>query len=557
MIRRTAGLLPIVGATLVVFFLSAGFTRSTNVQRLSIPTQTRASGNLKISSAIHRLIAQGLARADFRQGQVDIQQGELRVFVEAASHTTALVNELRQAGATIELANEELGIVQARVPVSSLGEVAALEATRFIRLPDIGVLNAGSVTSQGDAVLRADDLRAEGFNGSGIKIGVISDGVFGLATSQASSDLPSVVTTRSFRADGDITAGLDPGSKGSEGTAMLEIIHDLAPGAQLFFANFLTSLEFIAAQDWLANDAGGNGVDIIVDDIAFFNVGAYDGSSAVSLNATDTLSAGVKAYVTSAGNQALRHYEADFVDSHPAIEGGFHDFAGFGASADEVLDLGILPNGQGISAFLQWSDLFGGSGNNYDLWLVQLDPNTGQFVGFLPAIGGQDVQDGNDNPTENLSYTNNTGGSLHIGLGIRKPNSAHANRHLDLFVFTPQPGNCTSALQYNTLESSVPNVADASNIMSVGAVYYSASPSMFSGTLTSTECFSSRGPTNDSRLKPEVVATDGVSTSVNNAGGDFTTFFGTSAAAPHVAAIATLLLDIKPSLSASQLRATV
>src|SRR5262249_37422847 len=51
--------------------------------------------------------------------------------------------------------------------------------------------------------------------------------------------------------------------------------------------------------------------------------------------------------------------------------------------------------------------------------------------------------------------------------------------------------------------------------------------------------------------KPDVTAADGVSTAT---GADFHPFFGTSAAAPHAAAIAALMLSRKPTLTPAQIK---
>src|SRR6185503_12185078 len=97
-------------------------------------------------------------------------------------------------------------------------------SVRHALAQDGPVTNVGSQSSQGDAKHRADSARAIfGVGGAGVKIGVLSDGVTNLAASQALGDLGAVTVL--------------PGQAGSgdEGTAMLEIIHDLAPGAQLYF----------------------------------------------------------------------------------------------------------------------------------------------------------------------------------------------------------------------------------------------------------------------------------------------------------------------------------
>ena len=62
--------------------------------------------------------------------------------------------------------------------------------------------------------------------------------------------------------------------------------------------------------------------------------------------------------------------------------------------------------------------------------------------------------------------------------------------------------------------------------------------------------YSSRGPAGNGALKPDVTAIDGVN--VTGAGGFFDPFFGTSAAAPHVAGLAALLLQYRPDLKAGE-----
>src|SRR5262249_52928281 len=115
----------------------------------------------------------------------------------------------------------------------------------------------GSQSSEGDVAHRANSARGV-FNvdGTGVKIGVLSDGVSNLAASQALGDLGPVT----------VLPG-QAGPPGDEGTAMLEIIHDLAPGAQLFFATAFTSITSFADNIRALRAAG---CDIIVDDVFYF-----------------------------------------------------------------------------------------------------------------------------------------------------------------------------------------------------------------------------------------------------------------------------------------------
>src|SRR5204863_3680086 len=108
----------------------------------------------------------------------------------------------------------------------------------------------------GDTTHRANSARgAFGITGAGVKIGVLSDGVTNLAASQAAGDL------------GPVTVLSGQTGSGDEGTAMLEIIHDLAPGAQLYFATAFTSLSSFAQN---IRDLRTAGCDIIVDDVFYY-----------------------------------------------------------------------------------------------------------------------------------------------------------------------------------------------------------------------------------------------------------------------------------------------
>src|SRR5262249_52733593 len=132
-----------------------------------------------------------------------------------------------------------------------------------------GTLSVGNVASEGDTTHRASTARGTfNVNGTGIKIGVLSDGVTNLAASQASGDLGTVTVL--------------PGQTGSgdEGTAMLEIIHDLAPGAQLFFATADPTITQFAQN---IRDLRTAGCDIIVDDVGYFVESPFqDGQTGVT-----------------------------------------------------------------------------------------------------------------------------------------------------------------------------------------------------------------------------------------------------------------------------------
>src|SRR5262249_11680227 len=126
------------------------------------------------------------------------------------------------------------------------------------------------------------------------------------------------IVGRSFQADRDLRGRAPatpacgfPGA-GAEGTALLEIVHDIAPGARLSFANFDTDLAFNQAVNFLAASN-----DIVLDDIGFLGE-AYDGTSAVSQNTAAALNNPdypIRAYFTAVGNDADEHYYGTYVSS--------------------------------------------------------------------------------------------------------------------------------------------------------------------------------------------------------------------------------------------------
>lgn len=310
---------------------------------------------------------------------------------------------------------------------------------------------------------------------------------------------------------------------------MLEIIHDIAPDAQLFFAPGGTTLADQRAIRWLKSQ----GVQVITDDHTFFNAGPYDGTSAVSREASNAVADGVS-YIAAVGNFAQQHYRGLFTDTDGDT---FHEFdASLGLprvdSAGETLNVTVQPFAT-VIIVLQWNDPFGSSTNNYDLCVH--DP--ADIPAAAPLFCSATLQTGTQNPTEVLAITRfaPTPGSL--GVSIHRVGGA-APRVFDLFILEGTMN------EFVVPGGSIPNKSDAGGgVISVGAVNWQTPDAI--------EFFSSRGPTSDGRVKPELVAPDGVATSVAG----FSPFFGTSAAAPHAAGAAALVLSANPTFTPAQLSA--
>jgi hypothetical protein len=491
------------------------------------PAQRKLSSQLILEAKRHRGDALFSALPNLRTSLDVARDGTVQVDIRAAVGDDLLLR-IEQLGGTVESSYPQYDSIRARMPLVELETLAAEEAVRSIRPADTMMLNKIN-TSEGDVAHRADLARAtESVDGTGVVVGVLSDGVDSLASLQSSGDLPPVVNVLPGQA-----------GSGSEGTAMLEIVYDLAPGANLYFATAFGGQAGFA-QNIL--DLAAAGCDVIVDDVFYFAEGVFqDGIIAA---AADQVSAAGVLYFSSAGNSGNLNdgtsgvWEGDFAPAvPPGPLTGFdtHDFGG-GASLDTITQ---------DSPFLftlQWSDPLGGSGNDYDLVLLDATGTT------IFAVGAT-TQDGDDDPFEFIDSGpfNDTGNTLAVVRFTGDGRYLHVNT---------QRGRLAMATAGQTSGH-----AAATHAFGVAATdWFNSSGGPFTGGPTNpVEMFSSDGPRRvfyraDGtpitpgdfsstgglvRFKPDITAADGVSTATPG----FNPFFGTSAAAPHAAAIAALVLE--------------
>src|SRR5436309_1760601 len=236
-------------------------------------------------------------------GRVPVQ-----VVLTSAAGMKPVINQIMALGGDVKAKSSAQRVIRARVHLQDLETLAGLADVLRVR-QDIGNLKEKVNTSEGDKAHGADEARGFfGTDGTGVKVCALSDGVDSLATVEASGDLPATVAVL-------------PGQAGSgdEGTAMLEIIHDLAPGAALGFATADTS-EAQFAQNIL--DLATSGCNIIVDDVIYFDESPFeDGPVAQAVN---TVTGAGVLYFSSAGNEgnvdddSSGTWEGDFLASAAA-----------------------------------------------------------------------------------------------------------------------------------------------------------------------------------------------------------------------------------------------
>jgi len=428
------------------------------------------------------------------------EDGNIQSYIRVHTFGADKRSQLEAYGAEIEIANTDVGVIRARIPFTTLEEVAQLSFVSLITPPDYAVTRTGSVTTEGDTILNADQLRALGFDGTGVRVGVISDGVDSIAVAQGSGDLPATVTIQTHAGSGD------------EGTAMLEIVHDLAPGAVLGFCGPADSLEMVDCVNDLANVFNA---DIIVDDLGFFSQAFFE-DDYVAQAVENAVSNGVF-YTSSAGNDALAHYQGDYVNSGDGS--GSHQI-GAGNNIFEV-------TGSSVTVVLQWSNQFDGTASDdYDLCLQSEDAATCGTSNYIQDGAGLD-----DWPFEFRQEDCSGGCDFQVRL-------INGNAQtLELFVLNGVLDNADDQVAADSIfgHPAVP-----------GAMAAAAIDASDPGN-DDIEPFSSRGPSTiffpsqEIRQKPDVSAIDGVT--VTGAGGFPSPFYGTSASAPHVAGVAALLMS--------------
>lgn len=459
-----------------------------------------------LSELVDRFENRGPAEAgDFAKKRgLEFGAGRVRVVAEMQSEASA--KGLRLPGAAIEGAYRNL--VQMSVPLGAVKGLSNMPGVKIVREPLKPI--PLEITSEGVAPTGAPAWHSSGFTGQGAKVAILDCTGFAGYEELLGTELPDNVVTKSFRlSDYDIKAG------GNHGTGCAELVHDMAPGAELYLVNYDHVAGMYMGVDWLK----GNGVDIITHSVGWVNVGPYDGTGGICQIVNDAHAAGIL-WTNSIGNETEWHWEGDFTDKD---RDSWHGFS----RKDETLTI-TAEAGDMIAVFLSWNDwgplwpLLSGASNDYDLYLLD--------AGLNIVAASENWQSGSEHPTEEIVYEVSTPGTYHI---VVRNYDATGDHYLEIYSFYHK-------LEYHVSESSLVIPADATGAMATGAAYWNDK---------SLEYFSSLGPPDVpgggppdysfAVYKPELLGPDGVST-VTYGTGDF---YGTSSSSPHVAGAAALLLS--------------
>ena len=478
----------------------------------------------------------------------------VQIIASSINDVPELVKILTSKGLTDIVAYENF--INADIEVSKINLLEEITTIMMAKPAYKPILNSGVVQSQADKAIRADIARNNfGVNGHGIKVGILSDTYNALGGAVAgvnAGELPGIGNPAGFVKPvvvlKDLSLSQSPNFV-DEGRAMAEIVHDVAPGAEIYFytafggtADFANGIKALA-------DAG---CKIIVDDVTYFDEPYFqDGILARAVE--EVTSRGVS-YFTSAANSASNSYEFNFKPFNFAPEGQTPlILQNFSSNTPEPLDNLPISCPVGNRAFitLQWTQPYksisGGFGARTDLDILILDDN-------FNTIASNTFNDIGDDPYTQIAFQNNTQSNVLRVVVLKK---SGINTQKIKIIFNRGIG------LFNNLEdipgyfsSTITGQANARSAITVGAADYRQTVEFGSPT-NIIQNFSSKGGldilfnrfggrTFQRRFKPEIVAADNGNTSFFNEdtdGDGLPNFFGTSASAPHAAAVAALCLE--------------
>jgi hypothetical protein len=510
--------------------------------------KARAS-EAKITVDLLRVQEQGTsavvnAKAPSKQARVG-QEETIRIeaIVVDGQDAQTLLRQLQALGLTEGI--YEKRIVSGLLPIDKIDELKNLSALRFARPSYEPINNVGLTTSQGDRAMKADVARQlYGVTGSGSKIGVLSDSY------NAKGGAPAGVSSGDLPANVQVIDDYLVSTATDEGRAMIELVHDVAPGAQVAFntanrgqAGFAKGIRDLAAA----------GCNVIVDDVIYFAEPFFQ--DGIIAQAVDEVKSKGVSYFSSAGNNARNSYQSTYSEFTP-FAGPFADDPYIGAhnfGGGDIRHSVAVPARSSIRLGMQWDNPFasvsGGAGAQTDMDLLVYRNGTFQSAlsGFSNNLGGD--------PLELVTLTNTGTTSVTFELVI----AHYAGPAPTLVKWVAFTNGQSIAFEYPTRSSTCFGHANAAGAIATGAADYRRTP-VYNSALTTAvlEGFSSAGGTpilftvagqrmaTVTRQKPEITAVDGTNTTFfgSDAEGDgFPNFFGTSAAAPHAAAVAALMQE--------------
>ena len=440
--------------------------------------------------------------------------------------------------------------IEAYVPVSLLGPVSEQPGVLRVREIIPPQPDFGPITSEGVQAHLSAAWNQAGYSGQGIKVGIIDLGFKDL-TSLMGTELPARVQGRCYtdidvftqdladcEAVDDVTTSfpecLDDAQRRAvrsaiHGTIVAESVIDIAPEVSLYIANPISRADLQAAADWMASE----GVSVINYSAGWIFDGPGDGTSPLSaspLNTVDRAVASDIIWVNSAGNNAQETWFGGYLDPDD------DKFINFVSGNVEVNSLPLRAC-RSYTIQLRWEDDWNKASTDLDLYLYHVPSRS------FTTLVSEDEQSGQRGhvPFEAFDFTYRVD-SDDFGIVVVH-HSGDAPDWIQLAVWSVDP------IQHHTGSGSITNPAESANpgMLAVGAApWYD---------VNTIEPYSSRGPTPDGRVKPDIVGADCGETALTPLNEYRRGFCGTSQAAPHVAGMAALVRQRFPSHTPAQVAA--
>jgi subtilase family protein len=514
---------------------------------------------------------------------VQIFDGKVLIDATVAGDQAQAKSELQKAGARITGSYGR--VISALIPLGSLSSLEKATQIKFVRpaykprhqsrleavAPEgstlLGPAPTTTVYSQGDTA-QGSYLARKKFkaDGKGVKVGILSDSYNnrgGAEKGVMNGELPGLQNPDHHKKPVKVLVDLDSGGI-DEGRAMAEIVHDVAPGAEIAFNTaYLGQGAF--AQGIV--DLAGAGCKVITDDI-FYLAEPYFQDGIIAQAVDYVVKKGVT-YFSSAGNGSARSYESSYkATTYEPVGASFgtaHNFAAPGAKPIYYQPIQV-PSGSYFTVGFQWDDpsfSAGGTGAETDMDIYVFD-----ILGNTVAYG-YDANTATGEPVELTSFYNGTtSNTFFISLvKYSGPNPTRVKYIMfddgAFFTDVPIPGQFAPTIVGH---------ANSQGAIATAAAWYKATPA-YGTQVPWVEPFSSLGGTRiyfdkggnrisaQIRLKPEITAPDGGNTSFFYADeaadtDNFPNFSGTSASAPHAAAVAALMIEAQKlnTLTPAQIR---
>jgi len=447
---------------------------------------------------------------------IDFQDDQIRVLIKTTGYS---IRALSTISTLVNIESSHGDFIQATVNLDSVDELSSLSFISKITVPTPAFTE--SIVSEGVQAINADRVHQSGLTGKNVKVAVL-DTSFDTSNPEISDNI-NIEKSISFRND---FAGKVPiiGKNFDyiHGTAVAEIIVDVAPDVELYLVTFEKELEFLDAVDY----AVSQDVDIIALSAGWINY-STDGSSFLTQKVEDVLDNGIL-FVVSSGNYAQTHWEGLFSDSD---NDSWHEIS----PSDEGLSINVsqeqVNQGNPLIYFLLWNDLDYNQITDFDLTLFDPEGNIADY--------SANVQNSRDDLVERIIFVPNIVGKYTLGISHSQESSPNA----EIEIFSPY-----DELEHSVASGSVSVPNDAQSVLSVGAFHYDGSQ---------LQPYSSQGPTNNQLIRPTVIAPDSVSALAYELVYEDFYFKGTSAAAPHVAGVAALILEQNPNATPDQLTSMI